>query len=176
MSPVSHLVFAADGELSFVSFCHKWADVATIVALAITIGGFGWTIFQLWRVKAVVRGTVRRVALQFAATELGTILRLATGVREADSQGRRELALYQCREASFATQALSHNPHLGDDPKEMLRGIAQDLHLIVQHMLRGTGPGGPLNPLSNYQANKLEKVINTLSDMHGRMRSLALEV
>ena len=82
---MSHFLFGADGDSSFVSFCHKWADVATIVGLLITLGGFIWTLIQLWRVKSVVRGTVKRVALQMAATELGTILRLATGVREADS-------------------------------------------------------------------------------------------
>jgi hypothetical protein len=152
---VSHLLLsAADGELSFVSFCHEWADVATLVGLCITLAGFGWAIFQLWRVKAVVRGTVKRVALQLASTELGTILRLATGVRESDRQGQWELTLYQCREAGFAAQALSHNPHLGNDQRNTLREVAQDLHLIVQHMLRGRQPGAALNPLSPYQTRR----------------------
>jgi AraC-like DNA-binding protein len=119
---------------------------------------------------------VKRVALQMAATELGTILRLATGVREADSQGQRELALYQCREASFAAQALSHNSHLADDQRSTLREVAQDLHLIVQHMLRGRQQGAALNPLSDYQAGRLERTISKLSDMNGRILSSALEV
>jgi hypothetical protein len=174
--PVSHLLFAADGDSAFVSFCHQWADVATIVGLLITLGGFIWTLIQLWRIKSVVRGTVKRVALQIAATELGTILRLSTGVREADSQGQRELALYQCREASFAAQALSHNSHLAHDQRNTLREVAQDLHLIVQHMLRGRQQGATLNPLSDYQAGRLERTISKLSDMNGRLRSSALEV
>jgi hypothetical protein len=52
-SPVSHFLFGAVSDSSFVSFCHKWADVATIVGLLITLGGFIWTLIQLWRVKSV---------------------------------------------------------------------------------------------------------------------------
>jgi AraC-like DNA-binding protein len=80
------------------------------------------------------------------------------------------------RGEALAAQALSHNSHLADDQRSTLREVAQDLHLIVQHMLRGRQQGAALNPLSDYQAGRLERTISKLSDMSGRILSSGLEV
>ncbi|HKI37258.1 MAG TPA: hypothetical protein VKA46_35720 [Gemmataceae bacterium] len=171
-----HLLFAEDDKSWLMSFFNQWGNAASVIGLVITLIGFGLILRGQWKIRRATEETVRRVALQVAAAELGTILRLSTGVREANVQGQYELALYQCREAGSSAQSLSHNPHIDEGHSQALRDAALDLGKIVKHMVGQRSKHGKLAALTPYQARRLEAVITILADMNGRMQNAVLEV
>jgi hypothetical protein len=126
-------------------------------------------------IKKAVRETLKRVALQLAASELEYLLRLISGAHDADSHGHRELVIFRCREGASWALMLSHNPYLEPGHPGRLREMAQDLEAMAHYLGKGTRGGGLPERLAPIHLNKLRVVIMVLTSMVGRMKSAALE-
>ncbi|HKI32073.1 MAG TPA: hypothetical protein VKA46_09405 [Gemmataceae bacterium] len=175
---MSHLLlFAADDELSFVSFCHKWADVATIVGLAITLIGFGFTLWGLRRVRAVTREAVGKIGAQLLSVETIVLLRLVTEARDAGRDGHWPRAIDRCQQARLIAVPLSHNLRLREEERDALRKMNTNLRIVVQYIENNRlPPGSPAGNLPDAKKRTLDQMVTTLGNIQGRLQGAAMEV
>jgi hypothetical protein len=174
---VSHLLFAEGGESAFVSFCHQWADVATVIGLAVTFIGFAITLWGLWRVRAATREAVGKIGAQLLSIETTVLLRLVTEARDAGRDGHWARAIDRCQQARLIAVPLAHNAHLLKVERDALRKMDADLRIVVQYIEnKRLAPGAPAGNLPDAKKRTLDQMVTTLGNIQGRLQSAAMEV
>jgi hypothetical protein len=179
-------LFAKDGgdPSSFVSFCHRWGDVASVLgfvlgvaSLIISLVGFGLTLRALFRVKQATREALGKVGMQLLVAETSALLRLVTEARDAARDGLWPRAIDRCQQARHIVVPLAHNPHLLEEEQAALRKADNDLRLVLQYIENERLPptSQPGN-LPDAKKRAMDAMVTALGNIQGRLQTKALEV
>jgi hypothetical protein len=157
-------------------FFHEWGDAASVVSLFITLVGFTLTLRGQWKIRQVAKETVKRVAIQLAAADVGNLLRLVTDAREAGRSAAWARAIDRCQDARLIAIPMIESPFLTGEEKTALRRASEDLRIMIQYLENNRLPPGssPAN-LPDAKKRVLDRMVAAFGGIKGRLLHLALE-
>lgn len=121
---------------AFYRFCNDYGNVASVVGLVITLIGFVLIWFGQRKLRQTVRQSLDKVAVQLYLSEVGNLLQLINGVREACRSREVARAIDKCQDARVIAIRLAGNPTVTKDEAIALRGGDNDLRLLLTHLER----------------------------------------
>jgi uncharacterized protein involved in tolerance to divalent cations len=159
-----------------------YGDLASVVGLVITIGGFVATIRRVRKAivaaeeaKQAAREAVQRIKLQVLTTEIAACLQRLRSVDSACRDRDWKEALVHCDEARTLISTFRDHHGLSEEEKQSLVVIVDQLGKLIPHIqsLRSKHPEKDLTPR---RAEEVHTMITTLARLLGRHQTESLEV
>jgi hypothetical protein len=160
-----------------------YGDIASVVALLITLVGFYFTIRNTKRAKEAAedarraaRETMARIGSQLLSNEIAASLQL---VREVDAACRERswnIAAYRCDEVRTRLARLLENPGLRSEELERINAAIADFGTILGTIPAPHEPASRTKDVPPRVTKRLHAIITDLAKIEGRIHSETLSV
>jgi hypothetical protein len=164
------------------SFWSQYGNYASVAGLIVSILGFIFTIWQVIKsrkaaeeAKVMAREAINRVSAQLFFTQVTTAIRLIQELRGFSRSKQWHRAIDRCEDARILLADFMDDSRLLYHEQQEISLVRDDIILIIRHIERILRDK-EVRDLETNMVIALDKMVNTLSRINGRMKRLSVEV
>ncbi|HZS45499.1 MAG TPA: hypothetical protein VFC63_10385 [Blastocatellia bacterium] len=164
------------------SFWSQYGNYASVAGLLVSVVGFGFTIWQVIKsrkaaeeAKLIASEAINRIRTQLFFTEVTTAIRLIQELRNFSRLKQWHRVIDRCDDVRILLAEFMDDSKLLDEEQQEISLVRDNIIVMIRHIERildGNEPG----TLDTSMAIALDKMVNTLSRINGRMKRLSIEV
>ncbi len=117
-----------------------WGNIASVFGLLITIGGFGITLYRIYKVHKIARQTRQEIRRADISVELELVSNLFNELRFLQRKKEKNWELIQDRYSAIRKKLIvikERHPDLEDDDKQLLQSGIQHISNIEKVLEKG---------------------------------------
>lgn len=164
------------------SFWSQYGNYASALGLLVSVAGFSLTIYQVRKVKKVAeeakviaREAINRISEQLFFTQVSTTIRLIQELRNFSRLKQWHRAIDRCEDVQILLADFMDDSRLLYEEQLEIALVRDDIVVMIWHIERILRDK-EANELETSMGIALDKMVNTLSRINGRMKRLSMEV
>src|SRR2546423_5239006 len=164
------------------SFWSQYGNYASVAGLLVSVLGFGFTIWQVIKsrkaaeeAKVIARGAIARISADLFFTQVGTATRLIQELRNFSRLKQWHRVIDRCEDVRVLLAEFMDNPRLLDEEQQEVSLLRDAIIVMVRHV-ENILRNAEASDLEANMAVALDKMVNTLSRISGRMKRLSMEI
>ena len=168
--------------LSWEPFITTYGDLASIVGLILTFGGFALTLWKIRQTRKateeggrIAQGTIAEVSTRLFSNQVADGVRLASDLRNSCQMKQWQRAIVRCEELGLTLASVVEDSNIRKEESDCISGAIDDLGLILRRLEKIIG-GRRSTPFPPRMLEVLHTLTINLERLNGRLKRAALEI